>query len=148
MMSNSPINRIGNLFPANDNNSTNSPVDGNQNSEEWLSDYEGQLAIDAYQTQDSYIIKAPIAGVKPEDVDVTMSGDTITIKGSRRDENEIKQDDYLAQECYWGSFSRSFQLPEGAQTDKSTAILKNGILTLKIPKEAKSQTKSIKIQAE
>jgi HSP20 family protein len=118
------------------------------NDQEWSTEYEGQLAIDAYQTDDAYIIKAPIAGVKKEDLDVSITETTVTIKGTRHVEEEIKKENYIAQECYWGSFSRSFQIPEGADSEKSTAILKNGILTIKIPKEAKSKTRSIDITAE
>lgn len=114
--------------------------------EEWFSEYEGQLAIDAYQTDDAYIIKAPIAGVKKEDLDVNITETTVTIKGTRKGEEEIKKENYIAQECYWGSFTRSFQIPEGADTEKATAVLKNGILTIRIPKEAKSQAKSIDIK--
>jgi HSP20 family protein len=118
------------------------------NNQEWLTEYEGQLAIDAFQTDDAFIIKAPIAGVQKEDLDVSITDTIITIKGTRHGEEEIKKENYIAQECYWGSFSRSFQVPEGADTEKSTAILKNGILIIKIPKEAKSKTRSIDITAE
>lgn len=135
--------KINQLFGGASNTNQN-----NANQDEWFTEYEGQLAIDAYQTEDAYIIKAPIAGVKKEDLEVTFTDNVVSIKGSRKVEEEVKKEHYLAQECYWGSFSRSFQLPEGADTEKATASLKHGILTVTIPKEAKSKTKSINIEAE
>jgi len=114
----------------------------------WLSEYEGQLAVDAYQTDDSIIIKAPIAGVKPEHLEVSIANDMITIKGERKLEEEIRAENYFAQECYWGSFSRQLTLPPGTDTEKAKAGLKNGVLTIKIPKVPQSQTKVIKISTD
>lgn len=116
--------------------------------EDWLSEHEGQLALDAYQDEDSVIIKAPIAGVKPENLEVSIVDNTLTIKGERKLEVEVKSEDYLAQECYWGAFSRQLSLPPGCDTEKAKAILKNGVLTITIPKEAKSKTKVLKISTE
>ena len=111
-------------------------------------DYEGQLALDAYQTSDSVIIKAPLAGVKPEDINVAMSDNVITIKGQRKEEHEVKKDDYLLQECFWGSFSRSLELPPECDLEKAQASLKNGILIITIPKTVKNKTKVLKINSE
>ena len=111
-------------------------------------DYEGQLALDAYQTSDLVIIKAPLAGVKPEDINVAMSDNVITIKGQRKEEQEIKKDDYLLQECFWGSFSRSLELPSECDLEKAQASLKNGILIITIPKTGKNKTKVLKINSE
>ena len=113
-----------------------------------FSETEGQLALDAYQTENSVIIKAPIAGVKPEDIEVSMTENSITIKGARKLEEEVKNESYFAQECYWGAFSRQVSLPEGVNTEKAKAALKNGVLTIAIPKTAKSQTKILKISTE
>ncbi len=115
---------------------------------DWLNEYEGQLALDAYQNNDSVIVKAPIAGVKPENLEVAISENTITIKGERKQEEEIGQDGYLAQECYWGAFSRQINLPPEVDTEKAVASLKNGVLTIKIPKLAKSQARVLKVTAE
>ena len=153
MISDSNADKINKIFGT---NPINPPVHLNppsqqpasNNEQEWLTEYEGQLAIDAYQTDDAFIIKAPIAGVKKEDLDVSITDTTVTIKGTRHIDDTIKKENYIAQECYWGSFSRSFQIPEGADSEKSTAVLKNGILTIKIPKEAKSKTRSINIDSD
>ena len=109
---------------------------------------EGQLALDAYQSESSVVIKAPIAGVKPGDIEVSMTEDSITIKGARKLEEQINSENYIAQECYWGAFSRQLSLPEGVDTERAKAALKNGVLTIIIPKTAKSQAKILKISTE
>ncbi len=115
-------------------------------SEEWLQDYEGQLTIDVYQTPNDIIIRSTIAGVKPEDIDIAINDDMITIKGERNRDVEIKEEDYFYQECYWGGFSRSVILPVEVQADKTDAELKNGILTVKLPKANTVKTKKISVK--
>lgn len=109
---------------------------------------DGQLALDVYQDKDNVIVKSTIAGVKPEDLDISISSDMVTVKGERRQQEEIKAEDYFYQECYWGSFSRSLNLPVEVDVDKATADLKDGILTLVLPKAARSRTKKVKIKSE
>lgn len=111
-------------------------------------DYEGQLAVDVYQNEDSLTVKAPIAGVRPEDLELSITDDTITIKGERRENQEIQRENYLAQECYWGAFSRSYVLPIPVMSEKAQANLKNGILTVTIPKQEKTQSRKIEINTE
>jgi HSP20 family protein len=111
-----------------------------------MEEFEGQLAVDIYQTPADVIIKAPIAGVRPQDLDVTITDDTVTIRGERRDESLDDIEGYMIQECYWGSFARTYQLPIAVDSDKAVAKLTNGILTLSIPKAAKARTKSIAVQ--
>ncbi len=115
--------------------------------EEWFTeDYEGQLSVDVYQTQDKIIVKATIAGVKPEDLEIYIHNDLLTIRGKREQEIEEKDVDYFYKECYWGGFSRSIILPVEVQADKVEAILKNGILTIILPKAQKSKLINVKIQ--
>lgn len=114
--------------------------------EEWMSDYEGQLNIDMYQTKDNVIIKSTIAGVRPEDIDITVANDMVTVKGARRKEETIAQDDYFYQECYWGSFSRSVIVPVDIDSEHIEADLKDGILTIIVPKAAKAKTKKVKVK--
>ena len=116
------------------------PAENNQ-------DYEGQLTIDVYQTADEIVIKSTIAGVKPEDLDVNINNDMLTIKGIRRNDATVKTEDYYYQECYWGPFSRSVILPVDVETEKIKAELKNGILTIILPKASKAKTKVITVQA-
>lgn len=108
---------------------------------------EGQLAIDVFQTVENVVIKAPIAGVGPADLDLSITDETITIKGERRNEHKNSDEDYLVQECYWGAFSRTYTLPVLVIADKAQATLKEGILTVTVPKDARSRTKSISVQA-
>lgn len=106
---------------------------------------EGQLTIDVFQTPDEIVIKSTIAGVDPKDLDVSMANDMLTIRGRRSHEEKIKTEDYFYQECYWGSFSRSVILPVEVDADKIQAKLKNGILTITLPKIEKVQTKKIQV---
>jgi HSP20 family protein len=109
-------------------------------------DSAGQLTIDVYQTETSIVIKSTIAGVKSEDVDVTMSNDMITIKGERKQDENVPEEDYYYQECYWGPFSRSIVLPMDVIADKIDASLKNGILTIKLPKADTLIAKKIQVR--
>jgi HSP20 family protein len=117
-----------------------------QKDEEWMSDYEGALNIDMFQTKDNVIIKSTIAGVRPDDIDITVANDMVTIKGSRSREEKIAQDDYFYQECYWGSFSRSVIVPVDIDSENIEADLKDGILTIIVPKAAKAKTKKVKVK--
>ena len=117
------------------------------NKEEWISEYEGQLTLDVYQTKDNVVIKSTIAGVKSEDLDITIANDMVTIKGERKKQEEAKEEDYFYQECYWGSFSRSIILPVDIDVEGVEADLKDGILTVILPKAAKAKTKKIKIKS-
>lgn len=115
--------------------------------EEWLEDdEEGQLAIDAYQDDDWVVIKAPIAGVNVEDLEISITDEVVTVKGARRNEAEIDRSNYLVQECYWGSFMRSYILPVSVDAAKAEATLRNGILTIKIPKQEKTKTRILKVE--
>lgn len=107
-------------------------------------DSEGQLTIDVYQTDDDIVIKSTIAGVKPEDLDVNINNDMVTIRGERKQDEEVDPENYYYQECYWGAFSRSVILPVEIVTEKAEATMKNGILTIRLPKA--DVTKSRKIQ--
>lgn len=114
----------------------------------WLTpdDYEeGQLAIDVYHTPQSVIVKSTIAGVKPEDIDISINNDMLTIRGTRRHNEQVAQDDYFYQECYWGGFSRSIILPVEVKGDAIEAALENGILTITLPKANLTKQISIKV---
>lgn len=115
--------------------------------EEWLEDEEeGQLAIDAFQDEDWVTIKAPIAGVNVEDLEISITDEVVTVKGTRRNDAEIDRSNYLVQECYWGSFMRSYILPVSVDAAKAEATLRNGILTIKIPKQEKTKTRILKVE--
>ncbi len=119
-----------------------------EKNEEWLTESEGQLTIDVYQTPNEIVIKSTIAGVKSEDIDISMNNDMITIKGTREKDEKVSEDDYYYQECYWGPFSRSVILPVDVEPDEAKASMKNGILTIRLPKIEKVRTKKISISSE
>lgn len=114
--------------------------------EGWSNEYEGQLTLDVYQTKDNVMIKSTIAGVKPEDLDITIANDMVTIRGERKKDEEVKAEDYFYQECYWGPFSRSIILPVDIDVEGVNADLKDGILTVTLPKAAKAKTKKIRVK--
>lgn len=115
---------------------------------EWMEEYEGQLAVDAYHNEDEVVIKAPIAGVRPEDLEISITDEVVNIKGERKEREEISKDNYFCQECYWGAFSRSYVLPVAVDSEQAQASLKNGILTIRIPKMEKTKTRLLKIKTE
>ena len=104
--------------------------------------------LDVYQTPNEVVIKASLPGVKPDDVSIDITGDTLTIKGETKEEQEIKREDYLYQERRYGAFSRSAVLPAGLKTEKAEAAIENGILTLTIPKAEEAKPKKVKVKAE
>lgn len=108
---------------------------------------EGQLTIDVYQTTDEMIIKSTIAGVKQEDLDITIATDMVTIQGARKKDDSISPEDYYYQELYWGAFSRSVILPQEIDTEGAKASLKDGILTIRLPKFERGRTKKLRINS-
>jgi HSP20 family protein len=109
---------------------------------------EGQLTIDVYQTPANLIVESAIAGVKPEDIDIAISADSVTVRGKREKEERVKTEDYFYQECYWGRFARSVILPQEIDPDRASASLKNGVLKIILPKVNKQKTKRLKIKTE
>jgi HSP20 family protein len=108
---------------------------------------EGQLAVDVFQTKESVVIKAPIAGVDPKQLEVAIAEDVVTIRGERVDDSVVERENYYVQECYWGAFSRSIIMPVSVNADKAEASLKNGVLTIAIPKVIQDKVKKIKVIA-
>ncbi len=96
---------------------------------------EGQLSLDVYEGENAIMITALIAGVKPEDLEIFVSNDLVTIRGRREECASEEGGRFLYRECFWGTFSRSLILPVHVASDKTAAILKNGILTITLPRE-------------
>ncbi len=109
---------------------------------------EGQLAIDVYETDGEFVIQSAIAGVKAEDLDIAIENDMVTVRGSRQKTIEEERKKYFYQECYWGEFSRQVILPEEVDAERAEATMKDGILTLRIPKAHKIKVKKIAIKQE
>jgi len=108
---------------------------------------EGELAVDVFQSSDEIIIRAMIAGVKPDDLDVSITRDMVTIKGKRKEDREIVEDDYYYQELYWGSFSRTILLPQEIEPEEAEAIEKHGLLTIHLPKIDRKKVAKLKIKS-
>ncbi len=104
-------------------------------------------ALNVYQTPTEVVLKAALSGLKPEDVSIDITGETLTIKGESKAEQEIKKEDYLYQERRYGAFSRSVVLPSGLKADKAEATMEDGILTLTIPKVEEVKPKNISVKA-
>lgn len=105
------------------------------------------LDIDMYQTANDVVVKAALPGVRPEEVDISITGDTLTIKGERKEEQEIRDDDYFYRERRHGAFSRSVPIPVSIKSDKAEAVFENGVLTLTLPKAEEVKPKQIKVKA-
>jgi HSP20 family protein len=103
-------------------------------------------ALDIYQTANDVVVKAALPGVKSEDLSIDITGDTVTIRGETKDQQEIKREDYLYKERRYGSFARSVVLPGGLKADKAEATMEDGVLTLTIPKAEQVKPKAIKVK--
>ena len=107
---------------------------------------EGQLLVDVYQTPEEIIVKSTMAGVRPENLSISLNRDILTIKGKREYDKSINDNDYFLRECYFGSFSRTIILPEEVNEKKMEAILENGVLTIILKKTHKEQSVKVKIK--
>jgi HSP20 family protein len=112
------------------------------------SEPEGQLTVDVYQTPNDIVVESAIAGVKPEDIDINVTQDSIVIRGSRHREKMAEDEDYLYQECYWGRFARSIILPQEVDPESADVTFKNGILTVRLPKVNKRKSKKLNVRVE
>jgi len=108
---------------------------------------EGQLTVDVFQDDQNIVIQSTVAGVSPDDLDVSITNDMVTVRGERRRMYDIDPQDYFYQECYWGTFSRSIILPVEIDADRAEAKIKNGILTIRIPKANAAMTRKLKVKA-
>lgn len=107
---------------------------------------EGELSVDVYQDDSEIVIKTMVAGVKPDDLDVTITRDMVTIKGKRETEKAVDEGDYLHKELYWGTFSRTIVLPAEIDVDMAEAIEKHGLLIIKLPKINKNRQTKVKVR--
>jgi HSP20 family protein len=104
------------------------------------------VAMDVIDTKDNVIVKASVPGIKPEDIDVSVTGDVLTIRGETASEEKIEQGSYLRQERRFGKFERSLTLPTLVQADKADAKFEHGVLTLTLPKAEQVKPRSIKVK--
>lgn len=105
----------------------------------------GQLAVDVYETKEKLVVKARTAGVNKHDLDVSISDNTLSIRGTLSAGNEEDVENYFVQECYWGEFSRSIALPVPVKEDEIEAVLKDGVLTVSFTKVKQDTVKKIQV---
>jgi HSP20 family protein len=125
--------------------------DDTQETEEWNGDNlepaEGELPIDMYQTGDEIIIRALVAGVNPDDLDIAITRDMVTLKGQREELQEAADEDYFHRELFWGSFSRTILLPEEVIIDEAEAKEKHGLLEIRLPKLDKERSARLTVKS-
>jgi len=111
-----------------------------------LDEEDAQLTVDVYQTPDHIIVQTMAAGVNPDNLDVQISRDMVTIKGTRHDSRSINQEDFFYKELFWGTFSRTILLPSEVEVEEAEAFEDHGLLTLKLPKIDKDRKTKLKIK--
>jgi len=120
-----------------------------KNTNPWpSSEEEGELAVDLCENKDELILQATIGGVEINELDISITNDMITIRGERKRESEDEIEKVYYNECFWGPFSRSLILPQEINADKAKATIKNGLLTIHLPKLMKTKRKTLKIEEE
>lgn len=119
-----------------------------ERSGQWMEEEaeEGQLTVDVYETANDIVIKTMVAGVKPEDLDISITREMVTIKGKREEDRTVSSEDYFHRELYWGTFSRSIVLPKEIDIEEAEAIEKYGLLILKLPKLDKNREARLKVK--
>jgi HSP20 family protein len=108
---------------------------------------EAELSVDVYQTPTDIIVQTMVAGVKPEDLELSISRDIITIRGQREESRTIDEDNYFAKELYWGRFSRTISLPAEVEPEEVEATERHGLVTIKIKKVDKEKKNSVKVRS-
>lgn len=108
---------------------------------------EAELTVDVYQTPNEIMVQTMVAGVKPEDLELTIARDMITIRGKREESRTVSEDNFFTKELYWGSFSRTILLPAEVDPEEAEAIEKHGLLTIKLPKIDKEKKTSVKVKS-
>jgi HSP20 family protein len=106
----------------------------------------GEFPIDIYQDKKNLVVKAALPGVKPEELDITIADDILTIRGEHKEEQESEEDDYIHRERYYGAFSRSVAIPTKVKSDKAEASFEEGVLTLTLPKAGEIKPRQVKVK--
>lgn len=107
---------------------------------------DGELMVDVYQTPTDIVIKTMVPGVRPEDLDITITRDMVTIKGKREIERTISESNYFHKELYWGTFSRTILLPQEVEIEESEAVEKHGLLIIRLPKLDKHRQSKLRVR--
>lgn len=118
----------------------------NEEKKNLASESEGRLTVDVYQTGDEIVVQSAVAGVNVDDLEINITNESVSIRGERKKTEEISEKDYFYQECFWGRFSRVIILPQEIDPERSTATLKDGILTIRLPKFNRQKGKKLKVK--
>lgn len=108
---------------------------------------EAQLTVDVYQNENEIVIRALVAGVRPEDLDVAITRDMVTISGKRVEQKEIDEDSYVYRELFWGAFARTVVLPAEVDVDAAEAVERHGLLSIRLPKLNKDRQTKLKVKS-
>jgi len=136
--------------PVNNSKNKNKEQNKNSNDPNWFEEKEeeeGELTVDAYETPGEIIIQTMIAGVEPENLNITIMRDVVTIKGKREETRGIDDENYFTKELYWGSFSRTINLPKEIEPEEAEAIEKHGLLIIKLPIINKDKKTMLKVKS-
>ena len=106
---------------------------------------EGQLTVDVYQTPEEIVVESTVAGVKPDEIDIDVTSESVTSRGERNHDQKVEEGDYFYQECFWGKFSRSIILPQEVAPDQAHSSLKNGVLTIRLPKVHRNRSRKLRV---
>ena len=120
---------------------------GDNKDSNWEEEQEAELTIDLYQTPSEIIIQTMIAGVHPDNLNINITRDSITIRGKREENQSINKENYVVQELYWGTFSRTMALPEEVNPEEAEAIEKHGLLIIRLPKIDKNKETKLKVKS-
>lgn len=136
-----------------DEKAVNLPIESaggrRDNSADWLKEEaeEGELAVDVFQTATEIVIKAMIGGVRPEDLNISITREMVTIKGKREETETVNGPDYFQQELYWGSFSKTILLPSEVEPEEAEAVERHGLLTIRLPKVDRGRIQKVKVRS-
>ena len=125
------------------------PVKSEGKDNNWMEEEneEAELTVDVYQTNSDIIVQTMVAGVKPEDLELTIARDMITIRGKREESRTINEENFFTRELYWGTFSRTILLPAEVDPEEAEATEKHGLLTVKLPKIDKDKKTNVKVKS-
>jgi len=127
------------------------PIETSRNNRDpnWLkeNEEEGELAVDVFQTPTEIVIKAMISGVRPEDLNISITREMVTIKGKREETETVNGTDYFQQELYWGSFSKTILLPSEVEPEEAEAVERHGLLTIRLPKVDRQRVERLKVRS-
>ena len=124
-------------------------VKGDKKGADWMAEdnEEAELAVDVYQTGEDIIVQTMVAGVKPEEIELTIARDILTIRGKREENRTVDEEDYFIKELYWGKFSRSISLPHEVEPEEVDATERHGLLTVRLQKVDKEKKNTVKVKS-